>query len=92
MTERTIYLTEEEIAALDTVPRFPMFAHIQDATIALRKRTGIRYGTNVKQGRYNIVTTAYSLNKKGKPSGSATVEIIRAGLTAENLVAAINSI
>lgn len=94
---RTINLTAEEIAKLDTVPRFnnprfPTFAAIQEATIALRKRTGIRYGTQVKQGRYDIVTVAYAINGKGKPTGGGAVDIIVAGLTGDELVNAINEV
>lgn len=88
----TINLTADEIAALDTVPRFPMFAAIQEAMIALKKRTGIRYGTQVKQGRYDIVTVAYALNKKGRPSGGGKVSIVVAGLTSDTLVDAINEV
>lgn len=88
--DRTIQLTTEEIAKIDTLPRFGSAQ--QDEMLALRKRSGIRYGVQVKQGRFDIVTCAYALNKKGRPTGGAEVAIVQAGLLADEVIAAIRAL
>lgn len=90
MTTRTIQMTAEEIARIDTVPRFG--GEQQEAMLALQKRTGIRYGMAVKQGRFDIVTVAYALNGKGRPTGASTVSVVRGDLTASEVVPAIRAL
>lgn len=90
MTERTIQMTAEEIAGIDTMPRFG--SEQQEEMLALRKRSGIRYGVAVKQGRYDIVTTAYALNGKGRPTGASTVTVVRGNLAADEVVPAIRAL
>lgn len=90
MTNRTIQMTAEEIARIDTLPRFG--GEQQDAMLQLQKRTGIRYGVAVKQGRFDIVTVAYALNTKGRPAGSSTVTVVRGDLAADEVVPAIHAL
>lgn len=89
-TTRTIHLTADETAKIDTLPRFG--GEEQDAMLDLRKRSGVRYGLAVKQGRFNIVTIAYGLNRKGEPTGSSTVEVVRGNLLANEVIPAIRSL
>lgn len=90
MTDRTIHMTADEIARIDTVPRFG--GEQQEALLSLCKRSGIRYGVAVEQGRFKIVTVAYALNKKGKPTGNSTVEVVRDDLMADDVLPAIRSL
>ena len=92
--EKTEQLTPAEIARLDTTPRFNLYGmgDIQRETIALRKRTGLRYGTAVGGGRFNIHVLAFALDAKGKPKGSATVRVIADGLRLEDVPAALSAL
>jgi hypothetical protein len=86
----TIHLTNEEVSNLKTVTRFG--DPIQDATINLRERTGIRYSVNVGKGLWNIVTIAYALNKKGIPHGASKIDYIVKGLSKGQVVNELNKL
>jgi inosine-uridine nucleoside N-ribohydrolase len=89
MNDRTVKMTAAEIAKLDTMPNL---GEIQQETLALRKRTGIRYGTQIGAGKWDVVTTAYALNKKGVPSGVAAITVVIGGLTQGDVASALRSL
>lgn len=86
---RTTKLTGAEIAQIDKLPNF---GEIQQETLALRKRSGVRYGTNVGGGTWNIVTVAYALDKKGRPFGASTANVIVGGLAQADVVNALRAL
>lgn len=88
--EKTIYLTPQEIAKIDSVHRFG--SATQDAMLELRKRSGIRYGSCVAKGKFAIVTTAFAIGKNGEPRGLCKTEVIRGSLTRDELVPAIREL
>lgn len=87
---KTEHLTAKEVAALDTTPRFG--SAIQEETLALRKRSGLRYGTSVGKGDFSIYVCAYALNKKGEPTGLGDLRTIQDGLKAEDVPAALRAL
>jgi hypothetical protein len=86
---RTTQLTQDELSKLDSMPNL---GEIQQETLALRKRTGIRYGTQIGSGKWDIVTVAYELNKKGRPTGASDVTVVVGGLSQDEVANALREL
>lgn len=65
---------------------------MQRATLNAALRTGKRVGVSVEQARYNVVVCHYALTKTGRPTGSATVEVLASGLPLEAVIPALDAL
>lgn len=74
---KTALLTADEISMKSRV--VPMDA-MQKATLDAALRTGKRVGVSVEQGKFNVVICSFAIGKKGRPTGSAAIEVLAANL------------
>jgi hypothetical protein len=86
---KTEQLSDPEIDFIRTIPiRFA----VQSATIRAKLATGLRYGTAVRNGRFDVVVTAYKIGRNGMPVGSASTRAVHVGLTEAAAIEALNRI
>lgn len=88
--EKSFNLSQAELDKIDSIPRFG--GEQQALMLELRKRSGIRYGTCVGRGIFQIVKCAHAVNRKGQPTGVATVETVRGNLMQHEVVPAIREL
>lgn len=75
---KTESLTAAELAE---IPSIKIRCDLQRATLAARRATGIRYGTAVAAGVFQVGVIAYAINRKGEPTGRGSVRVVADGMT-----------